>query len=198
MASEETKVETKITQMKLAAERTGKILDASKQGAIERHLKALQAIISETDHCKRTVEAKKIGDKQDLTEIGDWNAETETKIGKAEDEVNRLQQWFDGKRMEEENYAREEKLKFEVKLEETKLQMHAKAQHENPGGHGASETITGEDTKGTSVRFWGQFTETVDKSNIAAINKFTYLCEFLSPKVKRRVESLPFTAEGYH
>ena len=47
-------------------------------------------------------------------------------------------------------------------------------------------------------RFWGQFTETVDKSNIAAINKFTYLCGFLGPKVKRRVESLPFTAEGYN
>ena len=118
--------------------------------------------------------------------------------------------------MEEENYAREEKLKFEVKLEETKLQMQAKAQQENPGGHGASETITGEDTKGTSVRlpkiniaqfdgshmdwprFWGQFTETVDKSNIAAINKFTYLCGFLSPKVKRCVESLPFTTEEYN
>ena len=80
MVSEETKLETKLTQMKLAAERTVKILDASKQGAIERHLKALQAIISETDHCKRTVEAKKkIGDKQDLTEISDWNAEIETK-----------------------------------------------------------------------------------------------------------------------
>ena len=104
--------------------------------------------------------------------------------------------------MEEENYAREEKRKFEVKLEETKLQMQAKAQQENPGGHGASETITGEDTKGMSVRlpkinivqfdgshmdwprFLGQFTEMVDKSNIAAINKFTYLCGFLSPKVK--------------
>ena len=47
-------------------------------------------------------------------------------------------------------------------------------------------------------RFWGQFTETVDKSNIAAINKFTYLCGFLSPKVKRRVESLPFTTGGYN
>ena len=54
--------------------------------------------------------------------------------------------------MEGENYAREEKLKIEVKLEETKLQMQAKAQQENPGGHGASETITGDDTKGTSVR----------------------------------------------
>ena len=84
------------------------------------------------------------------------------------------------------------------------------------GGHSASGTITGEDTKGTSVtlpklniaqfdgphmdwpRFWSQFTGTVDKSNIATINKFTYLYGFLGPIVKRRVESLPFTAEGHN
>ena len=61
-------------------------------------------------------------------------------------------------RTEEENYAGEEKLKFEVKLEEAKLQMQAKIQHDNPGGHGAL-TITGEDTKGMSV--------TLPKMNIA-------------------------------
>ena len=87
---------------------------------------------------------------------------------------------------------------------------------QNRGGHNTSKTETGEGMKGMSVRlpkinivqfdgsymdwprFWGQFTETVDKSNIAAINKLTYLCGFLGPKVKRRVESLPFTAEGYN
>ncbi len=47
-------------------------------------------------------------------------------------------------------------------------------------------------------RFWGQFTETVDKAHIAAINKFTYLCGFLGPNVKHRVEALPFTVEGYN
>ena len=132
MANEESKLDTKLTQLKLAAERTGKILDANKQGEIERHLKALQTIISETDQCKR-VEAKRIGEKQDLAEIGDRNKEIEAKIGEAEEEVNRLQQWLNEKRMEKEYYAREEKLKFEVNLEETKLQTQAKIQHENRG-----------------------------------------------------------------
>ena len=35
-------------------------------------------------------------------------------------------------------------------------------------------------------RFWGQFTETVDKAHIAAINKLTYLCGFLGPNVKHQ------------
>ena len=46
-------------------------------------------------------------------------------------------------------------------------------------------------------RFWGQFTETIDKADIASINKFTYLCGLLGSKVKG-VEALPFTSEGYN
>ena len=134
MANEEAKLDTKLTQLRSTAQRTGKILDAGKRETIERHLKALQTTISETDQCKRTVEAEKIGKKEDLAEISDWNTEIEAKIGEAEDEVNRLQQWLDGKKMEEENYAREEQLKFEVKLGETKLQMQAKIQDAKPGG----------------------------------------------------------------
>lgn len=156
---------------------TRKILGAGKQEAIERHLKAT---ISETDQYKRTVEAEKIEKKQDLEEISDWNTEVEAKIGKAEDEVNRIQQWLNGKKMEEQNYAREEQPKFRVKLEETKLHMHAKIQDGKPGGPGTSNPEMGEDIKGMSVtlpkinitqfdgsymdwpRFWGQFIETVD------------------------------------
>ena len=33
-------------------------------------------------------------------------------------------------------------------------------------------------------RFWGQFSEAIDKSSIAPITKFTYLRELLSPKAK--------------
>lgn len=44
----------------------------------------------------------------------------------------------------------------------------------------------------------GQFTETIDKTNIAPITKFTYLCELLDPKIKSVVDSLPFTSEGYN
>ena len=103
MASEEEKLGTKLTQLRLAAQRTGKILDTGKREAIERHLKALQTTISETDQQKRTVEAEKIGKKDDLADISDWNTEIEVKINEAEDEVNRLQKWLDGKRIEEEN-----------------------------------------------------------------------------------------------
>ena len=47
-------------------------------------------------------------------------------------------------------------------------------------------------------RFWGQFSETIDKTNVAAITKFSYLRELLDFKVKKTVEALPFTSEGYN
>ena len=47
-------------------------------------------------------------------------------------------------------------------------------------------------------KFWGQFTEAIDKSSIAPITKFTYLLELLEPKAKQCVEALPFNLEGYN
>ena len=47
-------------------------------------------------------------------------------------------------------------------------------------------------------RFWGQFSETIDKTSVAAITKFSYLRELLDTKAKRSIEALPFTSEGYN
>ena len=48
------------------------------------------------------------------------------------------------------------------------------------------------------LRFWGQFIESIDKTTAAPITKFAYLRELLDAKVRRTVEALPFTAEGYN
>lgn len=47
-------------------------------------------------------------------------------------------------------------------------------------------------------RFWGQFTKTIDKTNVQLITKFSYLRELLDFKVKRTIEVLPFTSKGYN
>ena len=47
-------------------------------------------------------------------------------------------------------------------------------------------------------RFWGQFSENIDKTSVAPITKFTYLRELVTPQVSRTIEALPFTAEGYN
>ena len=47
------------------------------------------------------------------------------------------------------------------------------------------------------VRFWNQFRERMDKTNIAPVTKFTYLKILLQPKVRALIDGLPFTTEGY-
>ena len=47
-------------------------------------------------------------------------------------------------------------------------------------------------------RFWGQFTEPIGKTGMVAITKFSYLKEFVDLKVRKTIDGLPFTAEGYN
>ena len=47
-------------------------------------------------------------------------------------------------------------------------------------------------------RFWNQFVEIIDKTTMAGVTKFAYLKSFLDPKVKKSIEGLPFSNEGYN
>ena len=47
-------------------------------------------------------------------------------------------------------------------------------------------------------RFWGQYSETIDKSNVPPVTKFAYLRDLLDAKVRKSVEALPHSAEGYN
>ena len=46
-------------------------------------------------------------------------------------------------------------------------------------------------------RFWNQFETKIDQFQISTISKFSYLNEFLVPKVRLLIDGLPFTSEGY-
>ena len=45
-------------------------------------------------------------------------------------------------------------------------------------------------------RFWGQYSKATDKLSFAG--KFSYLRELLAPKVRRSIEALRFSPEGYN
>ena len=47
------------------------------------------------------------------------------------------------------------------------------------------------------VRFWGQFHSQIDKSNVDPVTKFSYLKELVKIKVRKLIDGLPFTDEGY-
>lgn len=170
---------------------------------------ALRSTISKADELKRALEALKIEAQEDLGDIGTWNAAIDLQLMKADEEVGKLRKWLEDRRCQEETTAREDQLKLEMKLHEQKMkpQTNLTTQESHEEGSSPKQTqaklpkIEIKRFEGSYLdwpRFWGQFIETIDKAEIAPINKFTYLCGLLGPKVKTAVEALPFTAEGYN
>ena len=47
------------------------------------------------------------------------------------------------------------------------------------------------------VRFSGQFSSQIDSTNEPATTKFSYLKELVDVKVRKLIDELPFTEEGY-
>ena len=209
MENVEGKLQTKLTQLEIHAKRMEQVLDSGSVEAIERHKGALKTTISEADELKRTLEALKIEAKEDLGDVSTWNSEIDLQLMKADEEVEKLRKWLEDRRRQEETTAREDQLKFEMKLHEQKMKLQTSltTQESHEGGGSPKQTqaklpkIEIKRFEGSYLdwpRFWGQFTETIDKAEIAPINKFTYLCGLLGPKVKTAVEALPFTSEGYN
>ena len=46
--------------------------------------------------------------------------------------------------------------------------------------------------------FWNQFSEIIDKANMPSVTKFANMKSFLDNRIKRQVDGLPFTSEGYN
>ena len=100
-------------------------------------------------------------------------------------------------------------MKFEIKLHETKLKLQEDLQIKAGNLKSSVETTVGEaklpklvitkfnGTYADWPRFWGQYSKTIDKTNVPPVTKFTYLRELLDAKVRKTVEALPHSAEGY-
>ena len=201
----------KRAQLKDTTQKTGNILSTENPEAIDRHQAALKVVSGEVEHWKRSVEAIKIGAEIPFEQITTWSATIDQDLAAADQEVVKLKKWVEDKRLEKKAAQREDLMCFEVKLQElkAKTQLEAAQESEEAEGHPVKTEvlsaklpkITIAQFKGSHLdwpRFWGQFTETIDKRPVAPIQKFAYLCGYLSPKVKQIVEALPFTTEGYN
>ena len=210
MNPKEMELETKLTQLNLAVQRSEKILATGKRETIKRHLETLQSVNSSSNQCKRLVEEQKIASKTNMDEIANWNDNIESKFEEADFQIARFSDWLAENERQTKAVAQEELFKNELKLHEEKLRMQselvnsAKSKPETQEFSSPSAKLPKlviskyEGSYMDWPRFWGQFTEGIDKSSIAPITKFTYLLELLSPKVKICVEFLPFPPEGYN
>ena len=203
-------LETKLVQLQITIKRTDGVLAKADEERIARYQATLRAVTSEVDNLRLTVEGKKIEAKEDITE---WNVDINNKLEQADGDVRATKRWLEESKRKQETIEREEKIQFEVKLLETKLKL--QAEHETVTKSKSAEKTSGitigaeaklpklviskfEGTYMDWPRFWGQFTENIDKTTATPITKFAYLRELLDAKVRRTVEALPFTPEGYN
>ena len=152
--------------------------------------------------------------KEDIAEITKWNEELDAKLKDADKESKRLRKRLEQRKQDEEKILREEQFTYDEKLHQTRMKFQAeltelasaktvKARSKDESGE---SQITAKLPKlviskysGTYQnwpRFSGQFTETIHKTSIAPIPKFTYLCELLGPKIKTVVDSLTIHIRG--
>ena len=47
------------------------------------------------------------------------------------------------------------------------------------------------------LAFWNKFEAEIDETGLPAVTKFAYLKELVKPRVRKGIDSLPFTSEGY-
>ena len=210
MEATEANVEIKVTQLEMTVMKTNAVLEKGKHEAIERHLSSLKHLSSEVTRMRLDVEAAKLVAKEEMTALQEWNIRLDAKLEKADSEVEKVTTWLDDRRKEKEAHFQEEKLHFEAKLHQTKLHMQAELQTAQASQH--PPQVQAPDNLQTKLprlmitkfdgsfmdwsRFWGQFSEAIDKTSVAAITKFSNLRELLDSKVRRTIEALPFTPEG--
>ena len=151
--------------------------------------------LKEVSKWHRAVEAEKITSKEESGEIDKWSDEVESQMEEREDQ------------------QRKERMDFELKLEEAKIKLKTEfTKVEAPMSEISEKSASGSiearlpkltitkfnGTYADWPRFWGQYSETIDKSVVPPVTKFSYLRELLCEKAKKAIEALPYTAEGYN
>jgi hypothetical protein len=201
-------LETKIKHIAITQGKTEKILASNNQQRIERHCAALQVLVGEADSSKRIVEELKITIGEEVDTISGWADAIENTIGQADIDVYKLQNWIAEANEHTKARSRKDQLDFEKEL----FEIHYKAQL----GESERQQVEGETSSsrmsprveaklpklvitkfnGTYQdwpRFWNQFQETIDKSSVSNVTKFSYLRELLDRRVKPTIGALPFT-----
>ena len=191
-------LETKLTQLEITRNKTGAVLQNSNR--IRRHKDhALHAVVASVEKAKRKLEEFKISAAEDLTAIATWGYKLEEDISAVDLDIGKVSTILSELDRKDLEKVRKDQLDFERELFEKKLKYTKELETINSsnqtGNHTAEQNTTRAKlpkltiTKfsGTNLdwtRFWGQFSEGVHKSQMADITKFSYLKEFVDPKLK--------------
>ena len=206
-------LETKLTQLQITRDKTKPIGQSGIKSRIERQKDTLQVLGNAAEEAKRKLEDKKIAAGEELLDITTWCDEVESKITAVDEDISYLSSCLCEVEQAELDKNRKQQLQFEKELlaqkfhyKELELKQATEANQQpsqvrDKGSTAKLPKLSITKFNGTHLawrRFWSQFVEEIDKSGMAPITKFSYLKEFVVPKVRKSIDGLPFTAEGYN
>ncbi|XP_028415664.1 uncharacterized protein LOC114539027 [Dendronephthya gigantea] len=189
--------------------------------SIERHKNTIRKTADEIYELKVKVQEIRIGNGDEASEIKTWTDSIELELERWDSEIAKTLKITNKWKQEEEEEAKLHKQEIEAKarheqfeqqLEFDRTQMDLKLQHEIKLDKTRKEYEKARSTSaklpklvitpfhGTHLdwlRFWNQFECEIDKADVAAVTKFSYLKELVGPKVKSSLDGLPFSTEGY-
>ena len=218
MEAAKRELQSKLTELQVTRDKTETVLTSNSSNRIKRDVPSFQAIGNSTDEARRKLEEIKIEDGEDAIAITSWSEEIENKIVMVDEDVEKLAAFLTEAERRETEKTRQEQLEFEKELIERKFKYHKELEEKDQQDSIFTKSQDAKQTQGTSTaaklpkltitkfdgtyldwnRFWGQFTDAIDKSGMVALTKFSYLKEFVDLKVRKTIEGLPFTAEGYN
>ena len=210
----EAKLSAKLQLLELTRGKTKNVAVSDNLEKIRRHKEALQTIVAGVEELKRDIQQEKLDKGETVDEVKEREEETEGKMDIVDQDIKfveaRLKEIVTRSENEERETKeyhlareREEQLKFERHQLEQKAEF-SKAQNSTtdlPHKHsvklpklvitkynGALENW---------LSFWNKFEAEIDSTDLPAVTKFAYLKELVEPRVRKGIDGLPFTTEGY-
>ena len=160
-----------------------------------------------TGHWKGSIEEAKFGQGDKEENVEQWSNEIVARVTEADklsktNGQNKLSKFVElDQRAKQRELVQscEQKLKFEKQLLEQKLEAALK-ERELTEKTAKLPKLNITRFKGKPhdwVRFSDQFNAMVDSQNVSPITKFSHLKEVVEPHIRRAIDCLPFTKEGY-
>ena len=224
MESLESTLQGKLKAVAFTLSKTDSISEKRNKITIQRHKDSLNSMLNAIQTLKQQIGEAKFTNGESEKDVGDWDKSVEARIKQVDAKVTSLSKVIGHLEIEEKarqqeeqcklvNTTRQDQLEFERKQYELKLEFEAKIdelknkkimtssiEHTEKASAAKLSKLVIIKSNGTTqdwLRFWNQFEAEIDKSQVAAVTKFSYLKELVEPKVRNAIDSLQFTVEGY-
>ena len=154
----------------------------------------IEGKLNEICQLKQVILEQKLIDGEDISEVESWDSDLESEMKPYKETLNDLYELSANLTISDERRLRERNQKVSSEYDEKRSQSKSNLMRVKLPKLEISR-FNGSPTDFT--RFWNTFSEEIDRSELPGTSKFSYLKEYLGPKVRPLIESLPFNTEGY-